>query len=62
MDEVTYLDRLRLDVIDLPPGVDVFPDERFVAHLREIRKYDGIEPLIAQIGQDVAGTRALLGG
>jgi hypothetical protein len=29
MDEVTYLDRLRLDVIDLPPGVDVFPDERF---------------------------------
>jgi hypothetical protein len=29
MDEVTYLDRVRLDVIDLPPGVDVFPDERF---------------------------------
>src|SRR5262249_39501574 len=29
MDEVTYLDSLRLRVIDLPPGCDVFPDERF---------------------------------
>src|SRR5262249_7520132 len=29
MDEITYLDRVRLDVFDLPPGVDVFPDERF---------------------------------
>ncbi len=29
MDEVTYLDNLRLQVIDLPPGADVFPDERF---------------------------------
>jgi tetratricopeptide (TPR) repeat protein len=29
MDELTYLDHLRLDVFDLPPGVDVFPDERF---------------------------------
>jgi hypothetical protein len=29
MDEVMYLDRLRLDVIDHPAGVGVFPDERF---------------------------------
>jgi hypothetical protein len=29
MDEVMYLDRLRLDVIDHPAGVSVFPDERF---------------------------------
>ena len=29
MDEVTYLDSLRLQVVDVPPGVDVFPDERF---------------------------------
>jgi tetratricopeptide (TPR) repeat protein len=29
MDEVAYLDQLRLDVIDSPPGVSVTPDERF---------------------------------
>lgn len=30
MDEVLYLDHLRLEVIDQPVGVHVFPDERFV--------------------------------
>lgn len=30
MDEVLYLDHLRLDVVDQPPGVEVYPDERFV--------------------------------
>ncbi len=30
MDEVLYLDHLRLDVIDHPPASAVFPDERFV--------------------------------
>ena len=29
MDEVAYLDRLTLDVVDRPPGVDSTPDERF---------------------------------
>ncbi|MFO0926946.1 MAG: CRTAC1 family protein [Gemmataceae bacterium] len=29
MDEVTYLDRLRLDVIDHPATTQVYPDERF---------------------------------
>jgi tetratricopeptide (TPR) repeat protein len=29
MDEVMYLDQLRLDVIDHPSGMSVFPDERF---------------------------------
>jgi Tfp pilus assembly protein PilF len=29
MDEVMYLDRFRLDVIDHPNGVSVYPDERF---------------------------------
>jgi hypothetical protein len=29
MDEVLYLDHLRLDVIDHPIGLSVFPDERF---------------------------------
>jgi riboflavin kinase/FMN adenylyltransferase len=32
----------------------------FVEQLREMRRYDGIEPLIAQIEQDVADTRDLL--
>jgi hypothetical protein len=30
MDEATYLDHLRLEVVDSPPGVRVYPDERFV--------------------------------
>ena len=29
MDEVAYLDHLRLDVVDRPPGVSSTPDERF---------------------------------
>lgn len=29
MDEVTYLDRLQLLVLDQPPGVRTYPDERF---------------------------------
>jgi riboflavin kinase / FMN adenylyltransferase len=33
----------------------------FVARLREMRRYDGIEPLIAQIEEDVAQTRGALG-
>ncbi|WP_416900618.1 bifunctional riboflavin kinase/FAD synthetase [Micromonospora echinospora] len=33
----------------------------FVAHLREQRRYDTIEPLIAQMNEDVARTRAALG-
>jgi riboflavin kinase/FMN adenylyltransferase len=33
----------------------------FVANLREMRTYDGVEPLIAQIRDDVAQTRAVLG-
>jgi riboflavin kinase / FMN adenylyltransferase len=32
----------------------------FVAHLREMRRYDAVEPLIAQIAQDVADTRDIL--
>jgi len=32
----------------------------FVAHLREMRTYQGIDPLVTQINQDVADTRQLL--
>ena len=34
----------------------------FVDRLREMRRYDGIDPLIAQIRQDVADTRTALAG
>ncbi|GII20595.1 bifunctional riboflavin kinase/FAD synthetase [Planosporangium mesophilum] len=34
----------------------------FVAHLREQRTYSGIEPLVAQINEDVAQTREVLAG
>jgi cytochrome c-type biogenesis protein CcmH/NrfG len=34
MDEVTYLDRLQLVVVDHPAGMEVYPDERFVADPR----------------------------
>ncbi|MEU4713193.1 bifunctional riboflavin kinase/FAD synthetase [Micromonospora purpureochromogenes] len=33
----------------------------FVAHLREQRRYDGIEPLVAQIAEDVERTRRAVG-
>lgn len=33
----------------------------FVTRLREMRRYEGVQPLIAQIGEDVAQTRAALG-
>ncbi|MEN3304855.1 MAG: riboflavin kinase / adenylyltransferase [Micromonosporaceae bacterium] len=46
-DEDLYGERLALD---------------FVVHLREMRRYDAIEPLIAQIHQDVADTRSALPG
>jgi riboflavin kinase/FMN adenylyltransferase len=32
----------------------------FVTRLREQRRYDGVEPLVAQIREDVAQTRAAL--
>jgi tetratricopeptide (TPR) repeat protein len=47
MDEVAYLDRLRLRVVDRPPGVSVTPDERFAP--------DGPRPT----GQVVAWTRSV---
>jgi hypothetical protein len=62
--EVTYLDRLRLDVLDHPAEVEVFPNERFSFppfpehHLHTVR--DALVPLRAldQAGQDWAAELA----
>ncbi len=55
--EVTYLDRIRLDVVDHPSDVEVFPNERFTfppfpePHTHTIR--DALSPLAA-LGSDGA--------
>ena len=64
MDEVMYLDHLRLDAIDHPVGVSVFPDERFATSGPQptqerlfFRDTDRIFPAkaIDQRGKDVTG-------
>jgi len=62
--EVTYLDRIRLDVVDHPAEVEVFPNERFSfppfpeAHTHTVR--DALVPRTAvdQAGKDWAGELA----
>src|SRR5262245_14662251 len=62
--EVTYLDRIRLDVVDHPADVEVFPNERFSfppfpeAHTHTVR--DPLVPLSAvdQAGKDWANELA----
>ena len=52
--EAYVLDRDDLDLYDHPVAVD------FVERIRGQVKYEGIEPLIAQITSDVNETRAIL--
>jgi hypothetical protein len=62
--EVTYLDRIRLDVVDHPADTEVFPNERFSfppfpeAHTHTVK--DPLAPLTAvdQSGKDWAGELA----
>jgi hypothetical protein len=63
MDEVAYLDKITLDVVDRPPGVSSAPDERFAPEGRaptgEIVAWrTAIEPARATDleGRDVTGT------
>jgi hypothetical protein len=65
MDEITYLDHLELTVVDHPPSVRVYPDERFVLagpqptqDLLAFRSDQEIYPVRARDhkGRDVTGT------
>ena len=63
--EVTYLDRIRLDVVDHPADTEVFPNERFSfppfpeAHTHVVK--DPLSPLTA-LDQDARDWRAELAG
>jgi lipoprotein NlpI len=64
MDEVTYLDRLQLVVVDHPAGVRIYPDERFCSgqapsqDLLALRADQQIFPVVAtnHKGADVTST------
>jgi hypothetical protein len=65
MDEVTYLDRLQLVVVDHPAGIRVYPEERFVdgppypsQELRAFRAAGEVYPVRARDhkGRDVTAT------
>ncbi len=54
--EVTYLDRIRLDVLDHPAGVEVFPNERFTfPPFPEARTHTVEDPLVPRTAIDQAG-------
>jgi tetratricopeptide (TPR) repeat protein len=61
--EVTYLDRVRLDVVDHPAGVEVFPNERFTfppfpePHVHSVR--DALAPTRATDGHGLDWTAEL---
>jgi len=56
--EVTYLDRVRLDVVDHPAGTSIFPDERFCfppfppAHIHTVRGELAATRVVASDGAD----------
>jgi riboflavin kinase/FMN adenylyltransferase len=55
----------RVEAYVLDVDIDLYGERvalDFAARLREMRKYDGVEPLVAQIREDVAQTRQVLGG
>ncbi|HEV6955611.1 MAG TPA: bifunctional riboflavin kinase/FAD synthetase [Promicromonospora sp.] len=54
--EAYVLDRTDLDLYDQEVALE------FVAHLRPTLRFDGIEPLITQMNEDVARAREILGG
>lgn len=57
--------RVEAYVLDAEPGLDLYGEHvglSFAARLRETLRFDSVEPLVAQMEQDVARTRTLLSG
>ena len=55
--------RVEAYVLDAPPELDLYGEHiglSFAARLRETLRFDGVEPLVQQMGRDVARTRELL--
>jgi riboflavin kinase/FMN adenylyltransferase len=57
--------RVEAYVLDAEPGLDLYGEHvglSFAARLRDTLRFDGVEPLIAQMAEDVSRARVLLGG
>jgi riboflavin kinase/FMN adenylyltransferase len=57
--------RVEAYVLDAEAGLDLYGEHvglTFAARLRDTLRFDSVEPLVAQIADDVRRTRALLGG
>ena len=56
--------RVEAYVLDAEQGLDLYGEHvglTFAARLRDTLRFDGVEPLLAQMAQDVALTRTVLG-
>jgi riboflavin kinase/FMN adenylyltransferase len=57
--------RVEAYVLDAEPGLDLYGEHvglTFVARLRDTLRFDAVEPLVAQMAQDVERARTLLAG
>jgi riboflavin kinase/FMN adenylyltransferase len=57
--------RVEAFVLDAAPGLDLYGEHvglTFTARLRDTLRFDGVEPLVAQMERDVARARELVGG
>ena len=55
--------RVEAFVLDAEPGLDLYGEHvglTFAARLRDTLRFDGVEPLVAQMNRDVVRTRELL--
>lgn len=57
--------RVEAYVLDAEPGLDLYGEHvglSFAARLRDTLRFDSVEPLVAQMAEDVERTRTLLSG
>jgi riboflavin kinase/FMN adenylyltransferase len=57
--------RVEAFVIDAAPGLDLYGEHvglTFTGRLRDTLRFDGVEPLVAQMGEDVRHAREVLNG